>query len=105
MYLQFPPRGFNPWAPYPTGPACYFQPRWTPPRPMFRPKMHEKRARLNEEARSHNAIEIRGSRSPIRNADGKNNKGGHKSVWVPVERAENKAAKNSDDSDVDHGLK
>ena len=103
MYPQIPPWGFNPWAPYPIGPASYFQPGWIPPRPMFRPNMHEKRARFNHEARSRDAIMVRGkdgsckgaedsssskrfaqSRLPRHNADGKLHIGGQKFAWVPV---------------------
>ena len=105
MYPQFPPWGFNPWAPYPTGPAGYFQPGWIPPRPIFRPNVHEKRARFNEEARSHNAIEIRGGRSPVCSADRNNYKGDYKCVWMPVKRADTKTGKNVDDLDTAHGLK
>jgi hypothetical protein len=43
----YPPWSFSPWAPYPTGPAGYFPPRWIPSRPAFRQDMHKKRARFS----------------------------------------------------------
>ena len=104
VYPQFPPWGYNPWAPYPTGPACYFQPEWISPRPMFRPDMHEKRARFNQEARSHDAIVARGNRLPVHRADDQNYRGDRQRVWVPVKRAESKSV-SSEDLDAAHGPK
>ena len=65
MYPHFPPWGFNPWMPYPTGPACYFQPEWTPPRSTYREPLHEKRARFNQEARSHDAITVQENQTEV----------------------------------------
>jgi hypothetical protein len=42
------------------GPGGYFQLDWISPRPLFRPYMHAKRARFNQETRPRDAIVIRG---------------------------------------------
>ena len=109
MYPHFPPWGFNPWMPYPTGPACYFQPEWTPPRSTYREPLHEKRARFNQEARSYDAITVQENRTQVQGADGKNYKGSRKLAWVPVKTASkvscavaNHPAANSDELDGDH---
>ena len=77
MYPQFPIWGINPWAPYPTGPV-YFHPRLVPPRHMFRPNMHEKKAWFGEAARAHDTIVVQRKRSSVHSADGEVHIGGQK---------------------------
>jgi hypothetical protein len=82
MYPQYPPWGFSPWAPYPIGPAGYFQPGWVPARPPFRSYMHDTRARLNPGVRSRDAIIVQDTQLPKHGAYGKNYTGDRNSVWV-----------------------
>jgi hypothetical protein len=58
VYSQFPPWGFNHWEPYLTRPAGNFQQEYISRRPIFRPFLHEKRARFSQEARLHDAIVV-----------------------------------------------
>jgi hypothetical protein len=58
--------------------------------------MHEKRARYNQEVRSHDAITVQGNSLPRRSADGKNYTGDHKRVWV--KRAQHKSVEGLDGS-------
>jgi hypothetical protein len=105
MYPQYPPWGFSPSTPYHTWPADYFQPGRITSRHLFRPGMHEKRSCFNQRARSRDTIVVRGSRSPVHIADGKNYHFERKRVWVPVKRSEPQPVKSSEDLDVGHDLK
>jgi hypothetical protein len=105
----------NPWAPYPTGPVGYFCPHWISPILVFRPYLHEKKARFSQKTRSRDAIAIRSddekpfSRTSTQRgrhyADGKNYKGDHKRMWAPVKRVEPKSVECSEDSNVAHSLR
>ena len=97
MYPQFPPWGYNPWVPYPTGPTCYFQPEWISSRPMFRPNSRGRsRARFNQRAIPRDDNVIFGSdERPVSgtsdtrgryNADGIIHIGGQKFKWMPINR-------------------
>ena len=66
--------------------AGYFHPKWVPPSPMFRANIHEKRAPLNEAARSCDAIVVQRDRSSVHSADGEVHIGGQKFMWVPINR-------------------
>jgi hypothetical protein len=65
--------------------------------------MHEKRARYNQEVRSHDAIDVQGNSSPNRGAGGKNYNGDGKCVWV--KRVESKPVQNLDGSIAANALK
>jgi hypothetical protein len=67
--------------------------------------MHEKRPLFNQRARSRDTIVVRGSRSPVHIADGKNYHFERKHVWVPVKHSEPRLVKSSEDLDVGHDLK
>jgi hypothetical protein len=84
VYPQFPLWGFNHWEPYLTRPTGNFQQEYISRRHVFRPRLHEKRARFSQEARLQDAIVIQGSWSEVHCADGKSNKGSRKLMWVPV---------------------
>jgi hypothetical protein len=115
IYPHFPSWGFNPWAPYPTRPACYFQPDWIPAGPMYRKSLLEKGIRFNQEVRPRDANVIRGNDERLvlgtsnsrrrHNANGIVHRGGKKFVWVPVRRVESNSIKSSDDLDVSNALK
>jgi hypothetical protein len=80
---------------------------------MFGLDVLEKRARFNSKARSPEAIAIQGSRSLIRNADGKNYTSDRKFAWMHARPAGSKAdytivsklATRSNESNVDCGVK
>jgi hypothetical protein len=65
--------------------------------------MHDKRARLNPEVRSHDAIIVQGRQSPRHRAYGKNYMGDHNRMWV--KRAESKYAESSENLNDAHSLR
>jgi hypothetical protein len=112
-YHQYPQRSFNPWVSYPAAPADYFKPGWIMSRPMFGLDVFEKRARFKYEARSHHAIVIQGSRSPIRNANEKYYTSDRKLAWVRARpdgskvdcTIVSKPVARPNKSNLDHGVK
>jgi hypothetical protein len=112
VYPRYPLWGFSPWVTYPTGTADYFQLDWISPWPIFRPHLHEKRARFHQGARQRDASVIHcNDARPVlvtsnlrrrQDAFGYVHMGGKKFAWVPIRR-ENLARDDATCEKAKHG--